>query len=281
MDRLADAAWPGPLVWYAFLGGVAAGSYATAAAARLFGTEADRRATRPARLLAFPLVAACLGLLAADASRGGRAWGRLGLVGRSALAALGVVSLGSFLAALQEGGRFQALPGAGRLVVLGRSPLGKVAAVAGVVAALGVGSSVAPLPAVEWVGPGWLGAVFLASAAATGPAAVVLLARWRGAVPADDSVSRLTTATAGAIVVELALLTALTLSLRGFSGLALQRWPGMLIPLFVVPLGLVLPLVLRQVRGPRGAVDAAWLVLLGGFVLRAAVAGIPASLTLR
>jgi hypothetical protein len=54
----------------------------------------------------------------------------------------------------------------------------------------------------------------------------------------------------------------------------------MLIPLFVVPVGLILPLILRQVRGVKGAVDSALLVLLGGFVLRAAVVGMPASLIL-
>jgi hypothetical protein len=60
-----------------------------------------------------------------------------------------------------------------------------------------------------------------------------------------------------------------------------MRWPGLLIPFFVVPVGLVLPLLLRNRRDTRRAVDAALLVLLGGFVLRLAVVGIPASLLLK
>ena len=109
---------------------------------------------------------------------------------------------------------------------------------------------------------------------------MVLLARWRLPDVTEEAVERLERVDGWAIVLELVMLTALALSLRGLSGLAFMRWPGFLIPLFVVPVGLVLPLILRHVRGARGAVDAALLVLLGGFVLRLAVVGIPASLLL-
>lgn len=283
MERLdAGAPWPGPLVWYGFLAGVAAGSYALGALAGVFGGEADRRATRPARLLAFPLVAVCVGLLAAEAAREGRVWHRLGTAGVSALAALGVAGFGTFVGALAEEGWDRPAGLGRRLARLDRSPAGRALAVAGTAAALAVAATTRPLPPSDWAGAGCLGAVLLASAAATGPSAAVVLARCRRRDPDDDpddpAVARLAAAAAVAAVAELAALTALALSLRGPSGLAFQRWPGRMIPLFVVPVGLVLPLILRQVRGPRGAIDAAWLVLLGGLVLRAAVAGIPESL---
>ena len=53
MDRyVADPHWGGYITWYFYLGGIAAGSYALAALANLFGGEEDRRATRVALALA-------------------------------------------------------------------------------------------------------------------------------------------------------------------------------------------------------------------------------------
>ena len=64
MERsAADAVWQGSLPWYLFLAGLAAGSYALAALAVVFGDESDRRATRAAFYVAFPLLAACAALL--------------------------------------------------------------------------------------------------------------------------------------------------------------------------------------------------------------------------
>jgi hypothetical protein len=60
-----------------------------------------------------------------------------------------------------------------------------------------------------------------------------------------------------------------------------MRMPGMLIPLFVVPVGLVLPLLLGESRGLRAESDAALLTLFGGFVLCVAFVGIPGSLGFR
>jgi len=275
----AIAPWPGPLVWYAFLVGVAAGAYALAAFVSILGNEANRRLVRPAFVMAFGLLAAGLGLLAFESSRDARVWGRLGSWDVANLASFSTVGLVTLIGALAEGGRLYPSRAAKPLARLHGSRFGRALAGAGAVAALGLASSTGPLPSSDWASAGWLGGVSFASALATGSAAVVLLVDWRGAE--SDDVGRLAAASGGAVVLELALLIGLTLSLRGLSGLAFQRWPGRLIPLLIVPVGLVLPLILRQVRGPRGAVDAAWLILFGGFVLRAAVAGIPESLTLR
>ncbi len=124
-----------------------------------------------------------------------------------------------------------------------------------------------------------LQAVLVASAVTTGGGLITLLAAIR---PPDTArVERLAAVLLGAIVCELIALTLLALTVRGGSGLVFQRWPGRLIPLFVVPVGLVAPLLCLQRRDRLGNADAAWLALLGGFILHAALAGIPQSLTLR
>ena len=52
MNRfVADPHWHGYIVWYFYLGGIAAGAYALASLAHLFGDEDDRRASRFARTL--------------------------------------------------------------------------------------------------------------------------------------------------------------------------------------------------------------------------------------
>ncbi len=264
----ATTSWPGPLVWYGYLAGVAAGAAVANALTTLLGGEEDRTIARSAPILVIVLLAVCCGLIAVEP----RAWIRLGAVARASLVSLSATSVAAALGnaatarwSHSAGGQFVALPGA--------------------IAAVGLAVTAGPWPSrsePEWVGPLVLGVVALASAVATGTAAVILLACCRRSEPDHDAaVGRLTAFLTAAIVVELAALTALALSLRGLSGLAFQRAPGRLIPLFVIPIGLVAPLVCQLRRDRRGALDAAWLVLLGGFVLRVAVAGIPASLTLR
>ena len=80
---------------------------------------------------------------------------------------------------------------------------------------------------------------------------------------------------AWAIMMELALLAAFAVSLGPLAAPALGRWPGVLIPTFVVPVGLLLPLGLRQVPGRRAALASAAVVLVGGLALRIAIVGIP------
>ena len=246
---------PGPLVWYAFLGGAAAGALLLTSFVRLFGSKDDRRSIRPAGGLTILLLAVSAGLLAYEDLRPG---------GVAIPKGVPVEFLRLSLLVSVTGFALRDLP-----------RLDTLFAAVGLIAALGLGLSEPPATATEWSSPFWLAAVRLASAASTGFAAVALVA------PRDEEGDGLATPIAGAVVAELAGLTGLALSLTGPAGFALQRWPGRLIPLFVVPFGLVLPLVMRQVRGPRGAADAAWLVVLGGLALQTAIAGIPASLTLR
>ena len=297
---VADPHWGGLITWYFYLGGIAAGAYALASLAALFGDEADRRATRPAYYIAFPIVSLCGLLLTLDLNRPERFWHMLVQsqtlrpmvkwwspmsAGSWGLTAFGSFSAVSFLTVLVEDRWVDSPRARGLAARLQRGRLGTAFAASGAAAAFFLGSYTGTLltatnqPA--WSDTTWLAPLFLASAVSTGVAAVVLLARWRCPDVGDAQVERLERADGWAILLELAMLTAFALSFRGAPGLAFVRWPGMLIPLFVVPVGLVLPLLLRQARGVRGAVDSALLVLFGGFVLRLAVVGMPASLILR
>ena len=78
-----------------------------------------------------------------------------------------------------------------------------------------------------------------------------------------------------AIVLELVMLAIMTVSLGTRRGTAFAYWPGILVPAFVLPAGLIFPLVLKKMPGTRAAVMASVFVLLGGYALRAAVVGMP------
>ena len=71
---VADPDWGPYIIWYFFLGGIAAGSYAVATMIGLFGDEDDRRAVRVADYIAFPLVNVCGLLLVLDLGRPERFW---------------------------------------------------------------------------------------------------------------------------------------------------------------------------------------------------------------
>ena len=75
MNRyVADPHWGGWIIAYFYLGGIAAGAYATAGMARIFGQESDRRGVRAADYLAFPLVSLCGIMLIIDLNRPERFW---------------------------------------------------------------------------------------------------------------------------------------------------------------------------------------------------------------
>ena len=61
-----NPAWSWYIIWYFFVGGVAAGAYVMAAVADLFGREEDRRVARTGYVLAFPLALVCPILLTLD-----------------------------------------------------------------------------------------------------------------------------------------------------------------------------------------------------------------------
>jgi formate-dependent nitrite reductase membrane component NrfD len=296
MDRyVADPHWGGYIVAYFYLGGIAAGAYALAALATLFGDEADRRAARAAHYLAFPLVGLCGPLLIIDLGRPERFWHMLiqsetyrpmfkwwspMSVGSWGLSAFGAFSFASFLGVLVEDGWIRTGDAArARLSAWRRGWPGRLFAAGGALSAFFLGSYTGVLLSATnqpiWADTTWLAPLFLASAASTGAAAMIVLIRWRLRDVPGPALGRLERADRWALAIEAALLVAFALSLGRYAAPALTRWPGVLIPAFVVPVGLVLPPIIGHARGPRGATASALLVLVAGLVLRAAVIGMP------
>ena len=296
MDRfVADPHWHDYILWYFYLGGIAAGAYAQAMLAVLFGSESDRRSARGASYLALPIVALCGLLLTIDLGRPERFWHMLiqsetfrpmvkwwspMSAGSWGLTTFGGFSAVSFLAVLIEDQWLPARFRARWVVALNRS---KVFALGGLVSAFFLGSYTGALLSATnqpvWANTTWLAPLFLASSASTGIAALLLFDRWRG--DGDEPArERLEWADHWAIGLEAVLLAAFAVSLGGLAVPALGRWPGVLIPAVVVPLGLVAPPVVARWGGRGGAWAAPVSVLIAGFALRAAVVGMPPPLLL-
>jgi formate-dependent nitrite reductase membrane component NrfD len=296
---VVDPQWHGLIIWYFFLGGIAAGSYVMAVLADLLGDEAVRRSLRTAYYLAFPLVGLCGILLVIDLGRPERFfhmlvqsstgrpmikwWSPISL-GSWGLAAFGFFSALSFLGVLAEDGwpglrRFA--PVASRLRT---HPIGRLVALGGVLSAFFLGSYTGVLLSATnqplWANTTWTGALFLASSVSTGLAAIIVIDRAWDLAPSETAVVRLERLDDWVLVLELLLLSALVLSLGRLALVAFRQWPGILLPSFVVPAGLLAPLGLKRVHGTAPSVIACLLVLFGGFALRAVIVGSPASLIL-
>jgi len=291
---VASPDWGQSIIWYFFLGGIAAGAHAVACLVRLVGGEADRRAVRAADYLATPLIAVCGLLLVIDLGRPERFWHMLiqsntfrpmfkwwspMSAGSWALSAFGAFSGLSFAAALVEDGWF----GLGRFRWLAdrltRGGVGKLAAVGGLISAFFLGAYTGTLLTASnqpvWAQTTWLSPLFLASAASTGVAAMILVVRWRLRDTPEEVVERLERDDALAMVLELAILAAFAASLGEMAGPALLRWPGVLIPGFVLPVGLILPLLARRLPGRWWPWASPALVLAAGYALRYALVYIP------
>ena len=287
MARITVApAWEWWLVWYFFLGGLAAGLYCTAALIELMGTARDREMAKVADYLALPLALVCAVLLILDLGRPERFWhmliqsetGRLMFkywspmsMGAWALFIFGGVSFLSFVGVLAEGGRLGLGRWRGFASAWHRGRLGKCFAILRAV----VGFFVAAYTGVLLVAsnqPLWsdtqvLGALFLASATATGTALMLLL-RLPSAAPA--SLARLQQLNAWALVLELVLLVSFFFSLGALATPLLQSSYGRMLVGVTGLLGLVLPLLLRLAHGWGKWVTAlaCVLVLIGGFEMR-------------
>jgi protein NrfD len=296
MDRyVADPHWGGYIICYFFLGGIAAGAYALASLATLFGDESDRRATRAASYMAFPLVGLCGVLLIIDLGRPERFWHMLIAsetyrpmfkwwspmsAGSWGLSVFGGFSFLSFLGVLVEDGWVRLGDAArARIVALERGRPGKMFAIGGALSGFFLGSYTGVLLAATnqpiWSDTNWIAPLFLASATSTGAAALILADRWRFRDVSGSALERLEWADRGAMALEGVLIVVFAWSLGPYALPTLTSWPGILIPVFVVPVGLVLPWIVQRVWGLRGASASAALALVGGFALRAAVVAIP------
>lgn len=284
---VASPEWEWWLVFYFYLGGIAAGAYFMAALIELIGSEEDRELAKVAYYIAFPLVSICGILLILDLGRPERFWHMLiqsetfwpmfkywspMSVGSWALFIFGGLSFLSFVGVLAEDRRF----GLGRFSdlarLLHRGPIGLLFELA----AAGVGFFIASytgalLTATNqpfWSDSNLIGALFLASAASTGIATMILL---RGRSTARDSLERLETADSLAIGLELVMLAAFLFSLGTLAVPLISSPFGLLLLIGTGLFGLILPLALRflpRMRAGHNLVIPAALVLIGGFILR-------------
>jgi len=255
------------IVWYFFLGGIAGGAYFTAAIADNFGSARDRAVARAGYLLSLPLVAVCGLLLVGDLGvptrfmnmmRTFKFWDPMSL-GAWAVGVFGLFTFVSSVLSLSSSESHAAL----------RRKIGLVGIFFGFFLAsyTGVLLSNSALP--FWRDARLMGALFLASGASTGIAAITLIMFVTGQA-VGEGWGKLKRADHVSMVIEFVLLVALV----GLLGAAARPLlSGHVAPLFwggLVVVGLVIPFMLDLV-GHRtrtlGALAAA-LVLIGGFVLR-------------
>jgi formate-dependent nitrite reductase membrane component NrfD len=259
--------WEMMIVWYFFLGGIAGGAYFTAAIADNFGSSRDSMVARIGYLLSLPLTAICGILLIADLGVPTRFLNMLLVfkfwdpmsIGAWAVGVFGLFTLASSLLTFQTSEQRIAL----------RRKIGLVGMLFGFFLASYTGVLLSATAQPFWSDARLMGALFLASGASTGLAAVTLLL-FLGGGSAGEAWAKLKRADRFAIIFELVVL-ALFLVVVGSAGRPVMS--GAFAPLFwggLVVVGLLIPLALEFVgHGARmlGVVSAV-LVLIGGFVLR-------------
>jgi formate-dependent nitrite reductase membrane component NrfD len=254
------------IVWYFFLGGIAGGAYFTAAIADNFGSSRDSAVARIGYLLSLPLTALCGLLLIADLGVPARFLNMLRVfkfwdpmsIGAWAVGVFGLFTLVSSVLSFQTSEDRVAL----------RRKIGLVGMLFGFFLASYTGVLLSATAQPFWRDARLMGALFLASGASTGMAAVTLLL-FLGGGSAGEAWAKLKRADRFAIIFELVVLV-LFLALVGSAAGPVVS--GHFAPLFwggLVVVGLLVPLALEFVGHGRtiGAVSAV-LVLIGGFVLR-------------
>jgi formate-dependent nitrite reductase membrane component NrfD len=263
---LRSPEWHLLIVWYFFLGGIAGGAYFTAAIADNFGGPRDRNVVRTGYILSLLIVAVCGMLLILDLGTPSRFLNMLGAFkfkDPMSIGAwmLGVFGLFAFVSSALSLGSDEARAGLRRKWSLVGTLFGFFLA-----SYTGVLLSATALP--FWSDARLMGALFLASGASTGMAAISLLLYLSGD-SAGDGFKKIKRTDRFAIVFEMAVLVLFLILLGGAAAPLLS---GHLAPLFwggLVALGLVIPLLLDLLGGLKvPAAVPAILVLVGGFVLR-------------
>ena len=281
-----------------FVAGIAAGAYVTAAVLEVLGRGRSPLA-RTAHLIAFPLMAAAGLLLIVDLNRPERFWHMVLQSTRPPLpmfkwwspmsfGAWGVLLFSgfafvSFLDALVDAGRLR-LGGWRQGRTLHGGPLGVVWSVLGGIAAFFIGAysgvllNVTNLPA--WGHSVAIGPLFVATAGATGLAAILLIQalRVRRADTPLVELDGLARATLWVVVWQMLMVAAFLVTLGQGAPFILTGIPLLAVILAVV-LGGIGPLAIWLMRGrartPRLAVAPlavpAALVLIGSFFLRYAI----------
>jgi formate-dependent nitrite reductase membrane component NrfD len=279
--------WTWFILLYFFFAGISGGAFVIGTMLRLWGSPADKAASRLAFLISFPLLLICPIMLTIDLGQPLRFWHMLVDVGTGTpafkayspmslgvwgLTLYGLFSFVTFLGAVGEGGylRWRILAGAGRVM---SSALGKAFMVIGAIFGFFVAGYTGVLLAVSnqpvWSDTWTLGGLFLASGLSGAAATIMLLSRSRR--EAEITEGKLMEADRYFIILELVLIALFLITLGG----ALSKvGGGWLILWLVVLIGTVVPLVaewrpalVRQV--PSVVVPV--LVLVGVLALRAVI----------
>ena len=279
--------WAWYILLYFFFAGISGGAFVIGTMLRLFGSAADKAASRLAFIISFPLLLLCPILLTLDLGQPLRFWHMLVDVktGTPAFKAYSPISLGSwgltifglfafvmFLAAVGEGGylRWRVLAGAGRVM---SSAIGKAFMVIGAIFGFFVAAYTGVLLAVSnqpvWSDTWTLGGLFLASGLSGAAASIMLLSRSRR--EAEVTEGKLIEADRYFIILELLLIALFLITLGG----ALSKMGGGWILLWLVVLiGTLVPLILEWRpallrQAPPALVPV--LVLVGVLALRAVI----------
>ncbi len=288
LDRINVVHWDW-LVWLEmFVAGVAAGAYFVAAILEWVGRGRSPLA-RTAHALAFPLIILAALLLTIDLSRPERFWHMViqsetllpmlkpwspMSLGSTLLGVFGVLSFVSFVDMLVDSGRLR-LDGWRRDHTLHGSTLGKIWMALGALAAFGMGSYSGILLSVTNF-PGWshsplIGALYMATAAMTGGAALVLVQALRGQIDAD--VVALDRTNIWFVIWWLVVLIAFLASLQEGFRYIVRGGPAVAMALAII-LGGIVPLVIHfmgRLRLAASITVASALILIGGLLVRYAV----------
>ncbi len=268
--------WGMYIVWYFFLGGVAAGAYFTAALVDLFGGAEDRPVARTGYFVALPLVVVCPILLTLDLGMPVRTLNMFRVfelrspmsVGSWGLLGFGIFAATSAFLVLVENRLGWALKLRKGIGLVGSFFGFFIASYTGVL----LGATNRPI----WAGSNLLGALFLTSAASTGVAAIALHLLARHTLR-DRHWGRLRTLDEVVLMLEAVALAAFVVLLGKAAAPLVSGDFAWLFWALLVGLGLIIPFVLQigmtffpsTVRPSAGAIAiSAVLVLVGGFVLR-------------
>ncbi|HLF24868.1 MAG TPA: NrfD/PsrC family molybdoenzyme membrane anchor subunit [Anaerolineae bacterium] len=290
--ELQSPLWEWWIVLYFFVGGIAGGAYFTAAVIELVGRPEDRPIARMGYYIAFPLALLSGLFLILDLGAPERFWHMIVYsrtflpwpkwdspisVGAYALLFFGVFSFLSFLDALVETGRLKRAPFRLKYNSTPRMIYSILGGLVGFFLASYTGVLLAHTHLPVWADTPLLGALFVASGASTGMAAIALgLALTK--VDVGQSWARLKQADNMAIILEIVLLVVLLALLGAAAGPILNGVNGILLIGGVLILGLIIPLALQFRAGFQGmktttrlTLLTAILILIGGLIMRTVI----------
>ena len=284
--------WEWWIVFYFFFGGIAGGAYFTSAVIELAGGPEDRPIARMGYYIAFPLSVICAILLTLDLGRPRRFWHMIVYsksllpwpkwdspisVGSYALLIFSIFAFLSFVDALIETGRLPWAPLREKYSGTPRLIYSVIGAIFGFFLAAYTGVLLTTTHLPVWATNPLLGALFLASGASTGMAAIAL-----GLILSKTDVgaswAKLKQADNVALILEIVLLIAFVALLGTAAGFLLSGFSGILLIGGVLIIGLIVPLVIQFRAGFQGIKSpanmtllVALLILVGGFLMRTVI----------